>query len=62
VAMTRKEQILRMIEKLPDDVTHEEVMYHLDVLQAIEEGQRDMEEGRVIDHDELFDRLLSVRQ
>jgi len=60
--MTRKEQILRMIEKLPDDVTHEEVMYHLDVLQAIEEGQRDMEEGRVIDHDELFDRLLSVRQ
>jgi len=51
-----------MIEKLPDDVTHEEVMYHLDVLQAIEEGQRDMEEGRVIDHDELFDRLLSVRQ
>ena len=56
--MTRKEQLLRMIEKLPDDVSFDRVLYHLEVLQSIEQGTRDMGEGKVIDHDELFDRLL----
>jgi hypothetical protein len=56
--MNRKEQILRMIEGLPDDVTYDRVLYHLDVMKHIEQGREDMEKGRVIDHDELFERIL----
>jgi hypothetical protein len=56
--MTIKEKILRMIERLPDDVTYDRVMYHLDVMKHIELGLDDLEKGRLIDHDELFDRLL----
>jgi hypothetical protein len=56
--MTRKQRILSMIGRLPDDVTYDRIMYHLDVMKGIEKGMEDIEAGRFIDHDELFDRLL----
>jgi hypothetical protein len=56
--MTRKEQILRMIERLPEDVSYERVMYHLDVMHNVELGMEDIKNGRFVDHDELFDELL----
>ena len=59
--MTRKELILRMVAKLPDDVTYDRVMYHLGVMGAVEEGLEDVKHGRLIDHDELFDRLTESR-
>jgi Mg-chelatase subunit ChlI len=55
--LTRKELILRMIEKLPDDVTYDRVMYHLDVLKAIETGIEQIEKGEYITHAELEQRL-----
>jgi hypothetical protein len=57
--MTRKDKILQFIAKLPEDVSYDRVIYHLDVMRAIEQGMDDLRHGRVIDHDELFDRLLS---
>lgn len=57
--MKRKEHILRMISRLPADVSYEQVIYHLDVLRNIEQGEEDFKRGRVIDHDELFARLLN---
>src|SRR5947209_3104494 len=54
--LTRKEQILRMIQKLPDDVTYDRVIYHLDVMKSIEIGLEQIERGEVIDHDELVQK------
>jgi hypothetical protein len=57
--MTRKELILRMVERQPDDVSHDLVLYHLSVMKDIEIGTEQMERGEVIDHDELFAELLA---
>ena len=47
-----------VLAAIPQNSTWEQVMYHLWVRQKIEEGLRDAEEGKFIDHDELFDELL----
>ena len=56
--MTRKERILKIVSKLPDDVSYDQVLYKLGVLRAVEAGTTDMEAGRVMDNDELVDELL----
>jgi hypothetical protein len=55
--MTRKQKILYMIEKLPEDVSYEQVLYKLSILQDIEISLEQAARGEGIDHDELFDRL-----
>ena len=55
--MTRKQKILQMIEKLPDDVTYGRVIYPIGVMRAIEIGLEQAERGEVIEHDELFAQL-----
>jgi len=57
--MTRKELILRMVERLPDDVTYDRVMYHLDVMKAVETGIEQADRGEGMDHDEFFAQLLA---
>ncbi len=44
-----KEEARRLIEKLPDDVTWDDLMHEIYVRQAIEAGLADSEEGRVRD-------------
>lgn len=55
--LSRKERILRLLQKLPDDVTYDRVIYHLGVMQAVEIGLQQAERGEVIDHDELMTQL-----
>lgn len=57
--MTRKEQIISMIERmLPDDVTYDRVIYHLEVMRSIEVGLEQAERGEFIPHEEVFAELL----
>jgi predicted transcriptional regulator len=55
--LTPKQNVLRFVATLPDNATYVQIKYHVDVMHAIEEGEEDIKAGRVIDHDELFDRL-----
>jgi hypothetical protein len=55
--VTRKELILRMVQRLPDDVTYARVIYHLDVMNAIETGIEQIERGEFITHEELERQL-----
>ena len=48
---------LELVERLDEDVTFEDIMYELHVLQKIERGRRDAEEGRTVPHDEVEQRL-----
>ena len=44
-----KEEAHKIIEKLPDDSTWDDVMYEIYVRQAIEAGLEDSDAGRSID-------------
>lgn len=54
---TAKQEVERVLAKLPDDASLEDVQYHLYVLQHIERGRRDIEEGRVLSAKEVERRM-----
>jgi hypothetical protein len=55
--MTNKQRILQMVERWPDDISFDQAVYHMSVLQAVDEGLKDIDAGRVWDFDEVFDEL-----
>jgi predicted transcriptional regulator len=50
---TTKEEAMRLISTLPEEVTWEDIMYRLYVKRKIEEGIKAAEEGRTFSHDEV---------
>ncbi|MBI3764931.1 MAG: hypothetical protein HY277_00310 [Ignavibacteriales bacterium] len=48
-----KQAELKMLENLKDDVTYEDIMYELYVLEKIERGLRELDEGKGIPHEEV---------
>lgn len=50
---TAKQEVSDLLKRLPDDCTLEDVQYHLYVLQKIERGLKDAEEGRVYTQEEV---------
>lgn len=46
-----------MLDRIPDDVSFEDIQYHIYVRQKIEHGLRDIEEGRVISQEEIEQRM-----
>ncbi|GMV94112.1 MAG: hypothetical protein AMXMBFR82_38900 [Candidatus Hydrogenedentota bacterium] len=54
-----KQSARELIEQLPDSVTWEDLMYELYVKQKIEDGLRELDEGRGIPHEEVKKRLLN---
>ena len=55
--MNTKEKILSVIQGLADDVSIDEAIERLHLLQKIEAGLKDADEGRVMDHDEFMREL-----
>lgn len=51
--MTAKETVRALLDRLPDDCSLDDVLYHLYVVQAVGEGLADAEAGRVIPHEEV---------
>ena len=54
---TVKEEIRKMLDQLPDDVSFEDIQYHIYVRQKIERGLGDIAKGRVIGQEELERRM-----
>ena len=52
-----KSKLETLFKELPDRVDIEEVMYRLYLLQKIEAGEIDIQEGRILSHDEVLKRL-----
>lgn len=48
-----KEEAKRLIDKLPENSTWDDLMYEIYVRQAIESGLKDSEEGKVISVDQV---------
>ena len=55
--MTAKEAVRALLNRLPEDCSLEDVLYHLYVLQAIERGQADVAAGRTIPHEVVAQEL-----
>ncbi len=55
--MKAKDTVRGLLDKLPDDCTLEDVLYHLYVVQAIDRGLADADAGRTISHEEVAERM-----
>lgn len=56
-ATSPKQAVRRLVDRLRDDATFEDIQYELYVLQQIERGLRDVEAGRVVPHEEARTHL-----
>lgn len=56
--MTNKERILRLVSKLDDNVSIDEVIYKLDVMKNIQIGLEQLDRGEFTEHEEAFRELL----
>ena len=52
-----KETVKALLDRLPDDCTLDDVLYHLYVIQAVESGLEDVAQRRIIPHDVVAERL-----
>jgi len=52
-----KQQAIKIIETMRDDSTLDDIIYELHFKAQIEAGLKDLEEGRVIPHEEVKHRL-----
>jgi predicted transcriptional regulator len=54
---TAKEQVEQILQMLPEDASLEDIQYHINVRQRIQQGLEDADAGRVISHAEVQRRL-----
>ncbi|MEO8196242.1 MAG: hypothetical protein ABI689_05930 [Thermoanaerobaculia bacterium] len=54
---TAKQEAQRILDALPDDASLEQIQYHLYVVQKIETGLLDAEEGRLVSQEEVERRI-----
>ena len=52
-----KEEVRRLLESLPDNVSFEDIQYHIYVRQKIDRGREDIEAGRTISEEECEARM-----
>ncbi len=52
-AHSAKQDALHAIERLPDDVPLDEIVYRLYVLSKVQQGLKDVDAGRTVSSDEL---------
>ena len=52
-----KEEVRRLLDTLPEEVSYEDIQYHIYVRQAIEHGIAAVERGEVASHEEVERRM-----
>ncbi|MFQ5639464.1 MAG: hypothetical protein ACE5IR_15875 [bacterium] len=54
---TAKEEVKKLLEKIPDDCSFEDIQYHIYVRAKIDHGLKDINEGRVLSQEEVERRM-----
>ena len=54
---TAKEEVLELLERLPEDASLEDIQYHIYVHQKIQKGLDAAREGKVIGQEEVERRM-----
>jgi predicted transcriptional regulator len=57
--MEAKETVRALLNRLPDDCSLDEVLYHLYVMQEVAKGRADTQAGRTMTHAEVAEQLRS---
>jgi predicted transcriptional regulator len=55
--MKTKETVRELLDRLPDDCSLDDVLYHLYVIQSVERGLDEVEAGATIPHEEVAREL-----
>ena len=56
-AISPKQAARRLVDRLDDDASFEDIQYELYVVQQVERGLQDVEEGRTVSHEDARSRL-----
>ena len=59
--MTTKQQILEVIERMPDEISISEAIEKLHLLERIRVGLAQADAGELVSHEEVKRRFLSTR-
>ncbi len=51
-----KEDIIKLIQELPDDATLEDIQYHLFVKQKLLKAEEQIKRGKIIPHNEVMEK------
>ncbi len=52
-----KDVVRKLLEEIPDDVTLEDIQYHIYVREKVEQGLKDIDAGRVLSQEEVEQRM-----
>jgi hypothetical protein len=52
-----KDKVRELLDRLPDDCSLDDILYHLYVIQMVEGGLADAAAGHTIPHDQVADEL-----
>jgi len=55
--MQTKQRVRALLDRLPDDCSLDDVLYHVYVLHAVEQGREEAAGGETIPHDQVADEL-----
>ena len=54
---TAVQEVRDLLEKLPSDVSLEDIQYHIYVRQKVERGLKDVREGRVLSQEDVEKKM-----
>ncbi len=52
-----KDEVRKLLDRIEDDATFEDIQYHIYVRGKVERGLQQMKEGRVLDQEEVERRM-----
>jgi hypothetical protein len=55
--MQVKQTVREILDRLPDDCSLDDVLYHLYVVQSVGQGKRQVDTGQTASHDEVAQAL-----
>jgi hypothetical protein len=55
--MQTKQTVRQVLDRLPDDCTIEDVLYHLYVIRSVERGLAEADAGKTVPHEQVVEDL-----
>ena len=51
-----KAEVIKLINDLPEDITLEDIQYHLFVKQKLLRAEQELREGKTVSHDQVMEK------
>jgi cell division protein FtsX len=55
--LTAKEEVKKILDQLPDDVSYEDIQYHIYVREKIERGLNDIRDENILSQEEVEKKM-----